>query len=158
MKSIYGLLACLPLMLGSCSTYKEVSLNNFKEYSVSGNDLEELQYVLKYNKLHYQATDSRNYMNLYEGDNSTPKESYSFLVQDNIIIPNGSKGVCVNPSVDNFAIDFGKGVIVHFRIYDGYNTANREIAVNRRRYVIQENNKSACLYFNIRELKSLKSN
>ena len=96
-------------------------------------------------------------MNLYEGDRSTPKENYSYLVQDNIIIPTGSKGVCVNPSVDSFAIDFGKGVIVHFRIYEGYNRANREIALNHRRYIIQENNKNPCLYFNIRELKSLKS-
>ena len=96
-------------------------------------------------------------MNLYEGDRSTPKESYSYLIQDNIIIPTGSKGVCVNPSVDSFAIDFGKGVIVHFRIYEGYNRANREISVNPRRCIIQENNKNSGLCFNIRELKSLKS-
>jgi hypothetical protein len=157
MKTIYGLLACLPLILGSCSTYKKVSLNNFEEYSVSKNDVEDLQYVLKSNKLHYLATDSRNYVNLYEGDKSTPKESYSFLIQDNIVIPTGSRGVCVNPSNDNFAIDFGKGIIVPFKVYNDYNRANSEIVVNERTYSFQVSNQNPSLYFNIRELKSLKS-
>ena len=157
MKAIYGLLACLTIVLGSCSTYKKVSLNNFKEYKISHDERVNLQYVLRTRKLHYSDIDSRNNMNFYETDKSTLKESYSFLIQDNIVIPTGSSGVCVNPSDDNFTINFGKGIIVPFKVYNDYNKANSEIVVNERGYSFQVSNRNPSLYFNTRELKTLKS-
>jgi hypothetical protein len=156
-KSTLYVLACLPFILVSCSAYQKVSLLNFKEYNVSYNERGDLHYVLKKHSLHYSDTDSRNNNYYYETDQSTMYRSYSFLIEDNIVIPKGAPGVCVNFSEDNFIIDFGKGVLIPFKIHDGYNSAKSEIEVDGRKYNVEVSNRKGHLYFNTSGLKTSKS-
>lgn len=157
MKSTFWLLACLPFILVSCSSYQKVSLTNFKEYKVAYNERGDLQYVLKTHKLHYSDIDRRYIINNYEAIESTAYESHSFHINDNIVIPTGAFGVCVNSYEDNFIIDFGKGVLVPFIVYNDNNRAKGKIVVDERAYSLVVSNRNASLYFNTRELKKPKS-
>jgi len=157
MKTICGILTCLILVSGSCSPCKKVSLNNFNEFGISYYERESLHYYLKKHKLHYSGTDSRHNINYFEADNSTPVDSYSFLVLDNIFIPRGATGACFDPSDDNFTIDFGEGIIIPFRIYKDNNVAISEIVINKKGYRLQYSTLNPTLYFDTAELKTLRS-
>jgi hypothetical protein len=73
------------------------------------------------------------------------------------VIPTGAIGVCVNPSDNNFVIDFGKGIVVPFEINNEFNRANNKIVVDERGYNIQGRNRKSRLYFNIEELRRFPS-
>ena len=158
MKAICSVVACLAIIIGSCSPYKEVSLNSFKEYNIGESEWGNIQYVLKGHKLLYTDINSRNNVYLLESDKSTVKESYSYLVQDNIMIPKGSSGVYVGHSNNNFKIDFGKGIIVQFVVSDDQNRANSELIVDQRAYSLESSNRIPGLYFNTRELQRKNQN
>jgi hypothetical protein len=138
--------------MGSCSSYKEVSLNSFKEYKIDKSDWGNIQYVLRGHKLLYTDIDSRNNVYLLDTDQSTIKESYSYLIQDNIVIPKGSSGICVGHSKNNLIIDFGKGIIVPFVVSDDQNRANSELIIDERTYSLVISNRSPGLYFYTRDL------
>ena len=157
MKPTFRLLALLPFILASCSPYQKVSLTNFKEYNVSYHERENLQYVLKAHELHYSDADNKYINNYYETDRSTIYKSHSFLMNDNIVIPTGADGVCVNADEDNFVIDFGDGVLVPFNVYNSFNSAKSEIEVDERGYRIERSNRNASLYFDTRGLRASKS-
>jgi hypothetical protein len=153
MKAISSVIACISIIMGSCSTYKEVSLNSFKEYNIAESDWGNIQYVLKGHKLLYTDIDSRNNVYLLETDKSTIKDSYSYLIQDNIMIPKGSSGVCVGHSKNSLIIDFGKGIIVQFVVSDVQNRANSELVIDERAYSLEISERTPSLYFNTRDLQ-----
>ncbi len=157
MKSTFCLLVCLPFLLASCTAYQKVSLINFKEYDVPYDEWGNLHYVLRKDRLHYSDTESRNDINYYDTDRSTLYNSHSFLIEDNVIIPTGAHGVCVNAYDDNFIIDFGDGVLVPFIVNKGNNRAESTIEVDGREYNIVVSNRTPCLYFYTRELEPAKS-
>ena len=153
MKIICSVITSLSIILGSCSSYTKVSLDSFKEYNIAKSDLGEIQYVLKGQKLLYSDIDSRNNVNLLEADKSTIKESYSYLIQDNIMIPKGSSGLCVGHSKNNLTIDFGKGIIVPFVVSKDQNRARSELIIDERVYSLVLSTRPPSLHFNTRELK-----
>ena len=148
MKATVLLLACLPYILTSCSAYKKVSIINFKDCAVSFDKREDLQYILRIKKLHYSDTDVEYKIYDFGPDKSTILDSHSFQIEDNIYIPRGASGVCVNSNDNNFIIDFGDGILVPFTVYDANNRAKSTIEVNGRAYSLEDNNRKACLYFN----------
>lgn len=151
MKAISSVIACLSIIMESCSTYTEVSLNSFKEFNIAESDWENIHYVLKGHKLLYTDIDSRNNVSLIDTDKSTPPESYSYLIQDNIMIPKGSSGICVAHSKNSLIIDFGKGIMVLFDISDDQNRANRELVMDERAYCLEISDRTPSLYFNTRD-------
>ncbi len=152
----FCLLSWLPIIMISCSVYQKVSLSNFEEYRVPFDERANMQYVLKARKLHY-STNDKLYNNFYEDKRSKIHKSHSVLVEDNIVIPVGAHGVCVNSYDDNFIIDFGKGILVPFEIHDQYNRAKSKIEVDGRMYSREFSNRNARLYFVTRGIKTSKS-
>jgi len=150
MKSPTYLFAFLPFLLLSCSTYKKVSLANFEEYKLTSEGKRDLHYVLKTQKLHYSNIDRKENNNFYANGESVPYYSSSAIYEENIVIPNGAKGVCVHSRNDHFIIDFGEGVLVPFRIMNDDNRASGKIEVNGRTYSLVESNRKASLFFNTR--------
>ena len=116
MKPVICIFIYLSFVLTSCSTYQKVSLSNFKEYNVSSDERENLHYVLKKHKLLYLDNDRRVRINNFGNDNSTIYDSQNLLIQDNVVIPTGAVGICINSSEDELVLDFGKGVIVPFKV------------------------------------------
>ena len=157
MRTVILISAFLILLLGSCTTYKKVSLNNFQDYKVSYDERENLHYVLKSHKLHFSDPDSRINSNYYAADKSAIYKSQSVMVEENIVIPTGAIGVCVNSDEDNFIIDFGHGILVPFKVYSSYNKAKSEIVVDERAYSVEVSNRNASLYFDTREVKASNS-
>lgn len=153
MKTICSLLICMSIILGSCSAYQTVTLNSFEEYNIPEDERENIHYILKGNKLQYINIESRNNVFLLEPDKTKISESYSYLIQDNIVIPNGSSGVCVGHSNNNLIIDFGKGIIVPLILSKDQNRAQNEISIDEREYSLQLSNRTPGLYFNTREIK-----
>jgi len=152
MKAISNIIACASIILGSCTAYEEVSLNSFREYNIAKSDWGNIQYVLKGHELLYTDIDSRNNVNLLDQDKSTIKESYSYLIQDNIRIPKGCSGICVDHSMNSLIIDFGKGIIVPFVLSEDQNRAQSELFIDGRVYSLGFSNQPPGLYFNRREL------
>ncbi len=146
--------ALLPLILGSCSAYQKVSLLTFNEYKVSYDERENLQYVLKTHNLHYSDADRRVHSNYYEPGKTTIYKSHSVHIEDNIVIPTGACGGCVNINSEHFVIDFGEGVLVPFKLYNEYATPKSEIVVDERRYRLKVSNRNSCLYFDTRGCKA----
>lgn len=144
------MLLCLPFILLSCSTYKKVSLSNLEEYQISEKQLSELEFVLKKQKLHYLFTDRQYQVNNYMANEPTPFDSYKANLQDNIVIPKGAAGACVNPEMRYFIIDFGMGVQVPFILSEEGNHAKKRIEINQQVYSLSENHRPACLYFKFR--------
>ena len=157
MKSTYYLFAFLPFVLVSCSAYKKVSLANFEEYKVTSNKRGDLYYVLKTHKLLYSDIDSRYNIHHYEVDESTPYESHSFNIEDNIVIPTGAIGVCVHSNDDHIIIDFGKGVLVPFIVSNDDNRAKGKIVVAERTYSLVVSNQKSRLFFDTTDLNRLES-
>lgn len=154
MKSAFCLMACLPFILVSCSSYQKVSLSNFEEYKVSVNERGDLHYVLKTSKLQYSDTDRRYEVNNYGTDKSSPFESHQIQIQDNIVIPTGAHGACVGSKDDQLIIDFGKGVLIPFIVLNDHNRATGKIKIDERLYSLEVSNRNACLYFDTRKLKT----
>lgn len=134
MKSTFCLLAFLPFILLSCSGYQKVSLLSFEEYKLTSVERENLQYVLKTHKLHYSDIDKKY----------------------NIVIPTGANGVCVNSYDDILIIDFGKGVLVPFKVYTDDNKAKSKIEVDEREYSLEPSILNVHLYFDTRGLQTSK--
>lgn len=155
MKSVIYLFTCFPIILGSCSAYQRVALDNFKEYNISFEERGNLQYVLKKHKLHFSVTDATFNSNYFGPDKTVIYKDQEIQMNDNIIIPMGANGVCVNTNDDNFIIDFGEGVLVTFIVYGDDNGTKSEIEVEERRYSLEQGSQRACLYFETRELKRL---
>jgi len=154
MKLSFWILACLSLILVSCSSYQKVSITNFKKFKVSYNERQDLHYVLKTHKLHYSDTQKRYIINNYEVNESSPYESHNVHIKDNIVIPTGTNGLCVQSNDDHLTIDFGKGVLVPFIVYDDDNRVKANIVVDERMYSLVVSNRNARLCFDTRELKN----
>lgn len=152
MKSTFCLFAFLPFILVSCSAYKKVSLTNFEEYQVPKNKRGDLHYVLKTHKLLYSDIDRRYNIHNYMVNESTPYESHSVNIEDNIVIPTGAFGVCVHTHDDHFIIDFGKGVLVPFILLNDDNRAKGKIVVDERTYSLVVSNRKSRLFFDARDL------
>ena len=148
MNSKVCLLMCLPFMLLSCSPYKKVSLSNLEEYQISETQTSDLEFVLRKQKLHYLHTDRQYQVNNYMANVSTPFDSYKVNLQDNILIPKGAAGACINPEMKYLIIDFGEGVRIPFILSEEGNHAKKRIQINQQVYSLSENHRSACLYFN----------
>jgi len=150
MRPILNVVVCLPLLVSSCSAYEKVSLSNFQKLGVSNEARESLPYVLKANQLHYTDAEGRINNNFYGPDNSDILSSSSALIEENIIVPKGARGVCVDSRDGSLTIDFGSGILVPFIIYDSYNRAIGELVVNERNYGINAGKRHATLYFDAR--------
>ncbi len=153
MKSLIFVIAFVAPILVSCSTYKEVSLMNFKEYEITSNDRLDQHYVLKTHKLHYSDINRIVHNHYYEVDESTPYVSHSESIEDNIVIPTGASGVCVHTQDDHFIIDFGKGVEVPFIVLQDDNRAKKRIEVDERTYRLLKSKRQARLFFDTRNLR-----
>ena len=123
-------------------------MSNLEEYQISETQLSELEFVLKKQKLHYLHTDRQYLLNNYLATESTPFDSYKVNLQDNIVIPKGAAGACINPKMRYFTIDFGEGVLVPFILSEDGNHAKKRIEINQQVYSLSENHRPACLYFN----------
>ena len=156
MKLSFWILACLSLILVSCSSYQKVSITNFKKYKVSYSERQDLHYILKTHKLHYSDIQRRYIINNYEINESAPYESHKAHIKDNIVIPTGANGVCVQSNDDHLTIDFGKGVLVPFIVYNDNNRAKANIVVDEKMYSLVVSNRNARLCFDTRELKKSK--
>lgn len=150
----FGLLLILPIMLGSCSAYKKVSLNNFNKYDISLDERSDLQYVLKKHKLHYADMASRNNINFYKEDESTIRENYSFLIENNVEIPTGARGLCVDSQDDQLIVEFGEGINVPFMLYNKNNRPKVKIMVNGKVYNLEVSYRIPRLYFYQKESAS----
>lgn len=157
MKWTLCILSCLPLILVSCSTYKEVSLCNFREYEVTSDQRADLHYVMKKHKLHYSDSNRRYQINNYGSDGTTYYDSQDLLIMDNIVIPAGSAGVCINSNDNTLLIDFGKGVVIPFLVSDEGNSATGEIEMEDRLYNLESNRRNARLYFDTKGLTKSKT-
>ena len=152
MKLFPIILALLAIIPGSCSAYKRVSLHNFDRYQISREERQGQQYVLKRYRLHYVAAESKhNIHDVHETGGTPVEETYSFLIEDNIVIPAGAHGVCTDPRDDPFIIDFGEGIQIPFRVSDGHNRAGHEIMVHERLYRLKGSNRNPSLFFRITE-------
>ena len=152
MKSPAYLFVILPFLLLSCSTYKIVSLTNFEEYEINSNEKEDLHYVLKTHKLLYSDIEEKHNIHHYEVNETKPFESHSVILEDNISIPTGASGLCINSQNDHFIIDFGKGVLVPFYIMNDNNKAKGKIVIDGRTYNLIDSNRKASLFFDTRSL------
>lgn len=150
MNSKVCMLLCLSFILVSCSPYKIVSLSNLVEYQISETQIVDMEFVLKKQKLHYLHTDRRYQVNNYVANEPTPFDSYKANIQNNILIPKGATGVCNNPKMQNFIIDFGEGVRVPFVLSEEGNHAKRRVEINQLVYSLSENPRAAYLYFKSR--------
>lgn len=112
---------------------------------------------MKTHKLLYSDIDRRYNIHNYKGNESTPYESHSVNIEDNIVIPTGASGVCVHTHDDHFIIDFGKGVLVSFIVLDDDNRAKGKIIVDERTYSLVTSHRKARLFFDTRDLNRSES-
>jgi hypothetical protein len=158
MKKTHYLPALLICLLSSCSPYQRVSLTGFKNYNISSDKREDLQYVLKKQRLHYWDTDTRYQVHNYDGNSTNPYESHQIHLHDHIVIPKGAVGVCIHSVDDHLLIDFGEGVLVPFLVLKEDNRANNTIRADERVYYLEASNRKARLYFDTRGAPNDSSN
>ncbi len=147
MKPAISLLACIPLVMISCSPYQKVSLNGFQECHISVEERRNLSYILKSHPLCYSDAEGRVNNNFYGDDHSTIITNNRALILENIVIPKGARGILTDSDDASFTIDFGDGVKVPFDVYHNFNRAKSEIVVGSRTYHIEHGGRSASLYF-----------
>jgi len=112
---------------------------------------------LKTHKLLYSDIDEKHNIHHYEVNETKPFESHSVILEDNISIPTGAKGLCIHSQNDHFIIDFGKGVLVPFYIMNDNNKAKGKTVIDGRTYSLVDSNRKASLFFDTRSLTRLNS-
>lgn len=147
MKSVHGITFSLLLFLSSCYPYKKVSTDNFRVYGIPKGELEYLHFIIKEKDLHYVAEASRNNYNIYNRQDASLTDSYSTLTENNLLIPKGASGKCVDASEDQIQIDFGEGVVILFRIHGQDNSPANQISVDQQSFDIVVHKRTASLYF-----------
>ncbi|MEN8202298.1 MAG: hypothetical protein ABFS28_06860 [Bacteroidota bacterium] len=108
--------------------------------------------MLKKKKLHYSGKEGQNNYNTYDKNDGSLVNSRSAIIENNIIIPKGARGRCVETSGDQLFIDFGEGIVVPFRVYGNDNSPENMIEVDQRTYDIVINHRTASLYFDVNNL------
>jgi len=149
MKIFPGISGCMLFFLVSCSPYQKVSSITFSEYDIHGTDKTSVDYVLKKRNLHYSSAVAQNNFNTYDRADGALIDSQSTLEENHLIIPKGAHGICVNATIDQLHIDFGKGIIIPFRIYSHDNSPGNQIVIDQRTYGIVVKKRTASLYFDV---------
>lgn len=153
LKSVISVFAFLPIILVSCSTYKKVSMRNFVEYSVNGFERENLHYILKKGDLLYRKNNGNVRINNYYNGNNTIYNRQDLLIQDNILIPTGAEGICIKSGEEELVVDFGKGVVVPFKVSYEDNRAAGAIKIEKSEYRLESAKRGSRLYFNSADLR-----
>jgi hypothetical protein len=112
-------------------------------------ELVNLHYVTKKKELHYAAKASQNNHKVYNRQDGSLKTSYSTLTENNLLIPKGASGKCVDASENQLIIDFGEGVVIPFRIYSHDNSPANQIFLDQQSFDIVVVNRTATLYFDV---------
>jgi hypothetical protein len=124
-----------------------VSLSSFQEYGISSNEMRNLSFILKKQKLHYVDLDKRYMINDYVAMDSEPYQSHEMHIMDHIVIPAGAKGVCTHVDSRHIVIDFGEGIQLPFILSDEENKPKDELLVGKRVYSLSTGHQKARLYF-----------